>query len=711
MKEYIRRQRKHIWLETHIWHAKRFHMSELWGYKIPYSPCDKRYRAAYKAISKHCLLNDISFINAIEISGPLEILKEKFSRLSSPETGLSITAKAYLSGCREGSVDLFKIDSYPLEAIGKVSVLWKPAMNPDEKIRSVWIFAHPTIYQKLVEEFIVLFNLENFESNVEADTQEEKPESGKKKKRELQLKFITRKSSIVRYPVYCNENLGIKMTELKDTLNRFRLSGPLSTATLQSSFKIASNLENTWIKSWLQDNPSNKEAFENQQQFWESLKSTSLPSEVPPHMVFALNIVDPRTNRPTKRQKPGATENFNQNYIEIPEFSSHSSIWERSSRDDLIKNLMPTQRLCELRNREGVVPGVPCQFENDLQPTPILLVQRPGCQKRLGFGGGWDLIVPAGYGMSCWLNLIYNGAKSGGWRELLMEENECGRDYFLPDSLGGISEDERIGKMLREKYFKLPPNKRQNYRKLGIASPFYCPFKQLNREWSGQESYFVLRNKEILNSLTKCLNLNNKNLPNLPKNCLVPIAITILHGSPENNSIICLPTKKDCKKFAINKFMRDKTPILTEPLQKDPDELARKSQKFNHKKLLKKLRNRRVRAKRKLQKHSKKFVKIEKSDTEKLVEEQFQKMCEMLVPTKPESIRNQCSRETIGYLTNSRFTYSEANVCAVGYLMGNGFVELIKSFCKLKTKELFVLVRSPNSRHYQIGFLKIRIDL
>ncbi|VDN44076.1 unnamed protein product, partial [Gongylonema pulchrum] len=29
---YVRRQRKQIWLETHIWHAKRFRMIEKWGY-------------------------------------------------------------------------------------------------------------------------------------------------------------------------------------------------------------------------------------------------------------------------------------------------------------------------------------------------------------------------------------------------------------------------------------------------------------------------------------------------------------------------------------------------------------------------------------------------------------------------------------------------------------------------------------------------------
>ena len=56
LKEYLRRQRSKKWLETHIWHAKRFHMTEKWGYKLALHPNDKSARASYRASVKHCLL-------------------------------------------------------------------------------------------------------------------------------------------------------------------------------------------------------------------------------------------------------------------------------------------------------------------------------------------------------------------------------------------------------------------------------------------------------------------------------------------------------------------------------------------------------------------------------------------------------------------------------------------------------------------------------
>lgn len=54
--EFNRRQRKNVWLETHVWHAKRFHMVKKWGYCLGDRPTYKCYRPSYRAMSSHCLL-------------------------------------------------------------------------------------------------------------------------------------------------------------------------------------------------------------------------------------------------------------------------------------------------------------------------------------------------------------------------------------------------------------------------------------------------------------------------------------------------------------------------------------------------------------------------------------------------------------------------------------------------------------------------------
>ncbi|KAB7503764.1 Ribonucleases P/MRP protein subunit POP1, partial [Armadillidium nasatum] len=54
--EYNRRQKSEIWLETHIWHAKRFQMIRKWGYVLPKTPTFKSYRASIRAATESCLV-------------------------------------------------------------------------------------------------------------------------------------------------------------------------------------------------------------------------------------------------------------------------------------------------------------------------------------------------------------------------------------------------------------------------------------------------------------------------------------------------------------------------------------------------------------------------------------------------------------------------------------------------------------------------------
>lgn len=109
LKEYSRRNKNHIWLETHIWHAKRFRMRKMWGYKVPYTPTDKRYKASYRAAVKHCLLQDISYYPCIEISGSLQTLRDGFKKVINNSQMPTITAKCFINGTREGKCTIFKV--------------------------------------------------------------------------------------------------------------------------------------------------------------------------------------------------------------------------------------------------------------------------------------------------------------------------------------------------------------------------------------------------------------------------------------------------------------------------------------------------------------------------------------------------------------------------------------------------------------------------
>lgn len=466
LKDYLRRQKKFKWLETHIWHAKRFHMVERWGYKLPYASCDKTYRACYRASANHCLLQDISFYACVEMTGSLDELSLGFQKLTSKECGLSLTANTFINGRREGCIDLFKAESYPYNALGKVTFLWRfePNFHKINEKRVLWLWIHPAAYSSTLEEIIKVFALKHVKKAPlidhhkplkEASTSEnQQPKTtGIKIKKQRRLQFMTKSTTRHNIWQYKNENESVELKELKDTLNRFRLTGPLAQSVLNSAFKVKP-LPTDFSKdpTWLKDVHANDRNFSNyhikQQQFWSNCNSSvSSPAELLSNMIVGLNIEDPRIHRPQKRSKATndfkntATNESSDILTDIQPELSFSALWNEELRNRISTEMLSTHDYCSMRAKYVIVPGKSCRFEESLQSIPIILIQRPGSQyhsyERLGYGCGWDIIAPAGYGMPIWLSLIMWGGRPGGLRELASIAREMGTEEHLPDTVAG----------------------------------------------------------------------------------------------------------------------------------------------------------------------------------------------------------------------------------------------------------------------------------
>lgn len=75
--EFPERQQSKKWLETHVWHAKRFKMIDIWGYRLPLQSNQKAIKFCYRSAQKYCLFSDLSFMQCWEIhaSNILEVGK------------------------------------------------------------------------------------------------------------------------------------------------------------------------------------------------------------------------------------------------------------------------------------------------------------------------------------------------------------------------------------------------------------------------------------------------------------------------------------------------------------------------------------------------------------------------------------------------------------------------------------------------------------
>lgn len=91
------------WLETHIWHAKRMHMENMWGYRLASSrlvlsnpfiltvciqathPTEKAYRPSHRASVYGSILHDASYESILELAGPEEKLKRILTLCCDPQ--------------------------------------------------------------------------------------------------------------------------------------------------------------------------------------------------------------------------------------------------------------------------------------------------------------------------------------------------------------------------------------------------------------------------------------------------------------------------------------------------------------------------------------------------------------------------------------------------------------------------------------------------
>lgn len=213
----------------------------------------------------------------------------------------------------------------------------------------------------------------------------------------------------------------------------------------------------------------------------------------------------------------------------------------------------------------------------------------------------------------------------------------------------------------------------------------------------------MLRDKSKLREIDQFLSGRSKTLTNIDENCLIPVSLAMNdRGNANKFAIICLPKKQDIRHNRTNRKQFLNKPVLTEPVAVDENETQRKLLRFNHLTTLKRLRRKRIRVKRKNQEYSERKVIIAPPNTANLINAQYDRMCELWLPAAPKTVRQQCSREVFGYLTQCQFMFHEAKVAGIGYVTVNG----IRKLSKIAGNQ--VLVRDSNSLNYRLATLAIR---
>ena len=242
---------------------------------------------------------------------------------------------------------------------------------------------------------------------------------------------------------------------------------------------------------------------------------------------------------------------------------------------------------------KNLVPGSSLPLTPEEARVPILLIQQPGIPD--GFGSGWDLIVPAGWGTSFWVNLVYNGARVGGAREASHLQLESGRLQGIsqsPDSQAGARATSESSELMRRLHFSHPPDKRPNFVKLGSPCPFSTPWSTLIEECLREDlgfvnlvgktavseiaqSFYVLRDRNSLVKWHQALKGGSGfKIDKEERAALVPVKLEMVgKGNMKPYTMICIPRNEDTKVEA----------SIEEAPHRDATEAVRKTLRDRHK--------------------------------------------------------------------------------------------------------------------------------
>ncbi|XP_068303793.1 ribonucleases P/MRP protein subunit POP1-like [Pyrus communis] len=122
-------------LRTHVWHAKRFTMTKLWGYYLPLGlqGRGRGSRAVLKWFRDGVLVQDASYHVAIQLEGPEDSLLSVLGMVmvSPPSTRSENVSRSVISGVIHDNAMLHHLGAPLSKPIAPVNCMWQPSGQPN----------------------------------------------------------------------------------------------------------------------------------------------------------------------------------------------------------------------------------------------------------------------------------------------------------------------------------------------------------------------------------------------------------------------------------------------------------------------------------------------------------------------------------------------------------------------------------------------------
>lgn len=371
--KFRKRQLHKSWLPTHLFHAKRAHITPpaqpLWRFAIPLSPTDKTYRKTHRAVSyRGCVAWDTSYMSTVRLGGAEANLIGLLRGLRVEESMLTgKTGAKWRRGTRVWDGWIYESAGENI-SVCKTMIVWclaVPKTEADQDIsskekeaRQLFLRVHPSAFLQVWREVLKLASMQQ--------------------------------------PAVVIEDLRFEMGSIE-------ITGPGSTEALVGVLSPLPMIEGAYSPDIASE-------------VWPLLSAVTNNASLPPNPLLGFEITDPRLLFPPRTVKPPSLPNPEEALLQIlsswpPDTTQKvPAIFDRSARFMASKRLA-SQKAINRRKVDTISGVFPDPLPEDPRIPVLLVASRSpitGCQ------GSWTVLLPWKCVLPVWYSLMYYPLSSGG---------------------------------------------------------------------------------------------------------------------------------------------------------------------------------------------------------------------------------------------------------------------------------------------------------
>ena len=441
--KFRKRQINKSWLPTHLFHAKRAHMTPpkepLWRFAIPLRPVTKSYRPTHRAANERgAVVWDTSYIATIGLEGQQRSIDGMLRALGvgnrlSRDAVPTDKGEKWQQGTRVLNSFLFSREQ-PHQAIAPVTIIWcvpTPTSGNskggncmvEQRSRKVFLRTHPSAFHLVWEEL-------------------------------LRLAKIAKPQVIVE--------------DLRFEIGSIEITGPGSTEALLGAL---------WPSPG--DDGSPDPGSEHVETMWTHLAGVTNPAMLPQNALLGFAIQDPRLHHPPRTIKLPETNEEQTKLLELlgdwPVEASQISpdIFDRRLRH-AASSTLPSQKAVNRRKALATPGQYPSGVPKDPRIPALLYCSRVLQRKQ----GSWNLLLPWKCVQPVWYSLMYYPLSIGGQprfgglqekRQLLFESSAPWFPGDFPGAKAGWEWELEERKKRKLESERRPKSKRINWNAVDLG--------------------------------------------------------------------------------------------------------------------------------------------------------------------------------------------------------------------------------------------------